>query len=48
LSRTIKETAWQYLEKKRGIDPQKIVVLGRTMGGTIAAWTSQAHRPGDE
>jgi len=40
------EAAWNYLEQIRGIDPQKIVVFGRSLGGSIAAWISQTHRPG--
>lgn len=40
------EAAWNYLEQIRGIDPQKIVVFGRSLGGSIAAWTSRTHRPG--
>ncbi len=40
------ETAWNYLERSRRINPQKIVVFGRSLGGSIAAWISQAHRPG--
>ena len=40
------ETAWKYLEQMRRIDPQKIVVFGRSLGGSIAAWISQTHRPG--
>ncbi|MFB3884470.1 MAG: alpha/beta hydrolase [Thermodesulfobacteriota bacterium] len=40
------EAAWNYLEKVRRIDPEKIVVFGRSLGGSIAAWISQRHRPG--
>lgn len=40
------ETAWNYLEQIRRIDPQKIVVFGRSLGGSIAGWISQTHRPG--
>jgi pimeloyl-ACP methyl ester carboxylesterase len=40
------EAAWNYLEEARRIDPQKIVVFGRSLGGSIAAWISQRHRPG--
>ena len=40
------ETAWNYLEQIRRIDPQKIVVFGRSLGRPIAAWISQTHRPG--
>ena len=40
------EAAWNYLEQMKGIDPQEIVVFGRSLGGSVAAWLSQAHRPG--
>jgi fermentation-respiration switch protein FrsA (DUF1100 family) len=40
------EAAWDYLERNRGIDPQKIVVFGRSLGGSVAAWISQTRRPG--
>ena len=40
------EAAWDYLEQIRGIDPQEIVVFGRSLGGSVAAWISQTHRPG--
>jgi fermentation-respiration switch protein FrsA (DUF1100 family) len=40
------EAAWNYLEQIRRVDPQKIVVFGRSLGGSIAAWISQRHRPG--
>jgi uncharacterized protein len=40
------ETAWNYLESIRGIDRQEIVVFGRSLGGSVAAWMSQEQRPG--
>jgi hypothetical protein len=40
------ETAWNYLEQTRRIDPQHIVVFGQSLGGAIAARISQTHRPG--
>jgi fermentation-respiration switch protein FrsA (DUF1100 family) len=40
------EAAWDYLERIRRIDPQKIVVFGWSLGGPVAAWISQKHRPG--
>ena len=33
------------LIRSRRIDPQKIVVFGRSLGGPIAAWISQTHKP---
>jgi fermentation-respiration switch protein FrsA (DUF1100 family) len=40
------EAAWNYLERIRRIDPQRIVVFGWSMGGPVAAWISQKQRPG--
>lgn len=31
------EAAWQYLTGTRGIDPQRIIVFGRSLGGAVAA-----------
>lgn len=39
------EAAWRYLVEDRQIDPTKIVVFGRSLGGTIAAWLAQDHTP---
>lgn len=30
--------AWQHLIQTRGIDPQQIVIFGRSLGGAVAAW----------
>ena len=32
------EAAWMYLTETRGIDADKIVVFGRSLGASIAAW----------
>ncbi len=40
------EAAWNYLVRFRKEDPGKIVVCGRSLGGAIAAWVSQANTPG--
>jgi hypothetical protein len=40
------ESAWDYLERVRRIDPRKIVVFGWSLGGPVAAWLSRKHRPG--
>lgn len=37
--------AWTYLVEKRGIAPGKIIVVGRSLGGAIAARTAAAHSP---
>jgi fermentation-respiration switch protein FrsA (DUF1100 family) len=39
------EAAWRYLVEDRRIDPSKISVFGRSLGGTIAAWLAQDHTP---
>ncbi len=39
------EAAWNYLIQVRQKDPHKIVVFGRSLGGSIAAWVSQVHKP---
>jgi hypothetical protein len=39
------EAAWQYLTKTRGIDPQQIVVFGRSLGGAVAANLAAKHPP---
>jgi len=39
------EAAWNYLIRVRQEDPHKIVVFGRSLGGAVAVWASQAHKP---
>ncbi len=39
------EAAWNYLVETRGIDPGEIVVFGRSLGGSIAAWLAQQRHP---
>ena len=39
------EAAWNYLIRVRQTDPRKIVVFGRSLGGSIAAWVSRANQP---
>jgi fermentation-respiration switch protein FrsA (DUF1100 family) len=34
------QTAWHYLIKVRRIDPNRIILFGRSLGGAIAAWLS--------
>ncbi|HUT25916.1 MAG TPA: alpha/beta hydrolase [Sumerlaeia bacterium] len=38
--------AWRYLTETRGCSPNEIVILGRSLGGAIAAWLAQRHTPG--
>jgi len=40
------EAAWRYLVKQRSIPPSRIVVIGRSLGGAVAAWLAQKHTPG--
>ena len=39
------EAAWFYLTQKRGIDANRIVVFGRSLGSSIGAWLASHHRP---
>ena len=39
------EAAWFYLTETRGIDASKIIVFGRSLGSSIAAWLASRHRP---
>ncbi len=39
------EAAWSYLVETRGIDANKIVVFGRSLGSSIAAWLASQHTP---
>ena len=37
------ESAWRYLTGTRGIDPMKIVIFGRSLGGGVATWLAVRH-----
>jgi fermentation-respiration switch protein FrsA (DUF1100 family) len=39
------EAAWNFLVSQEGIAPREIIVCGRSLGGPIAAWLAQKHRP---
>jgi len=39
------EAAWRYLIEEQHVDPAEIIVFGRSLGGTIAAWLAQDHPP---
>jgi fermentation-respiration switch protein FrsA (DUF1100 family) len=39
------EAAWRYLVEGRGIDPARIILFGRSLGGSIATWLAQTQRP---
>lgn len=38
--------AWRYLVKTRKIEPRRIVLLGESLGGAVAAWLAGRERPG--
>lgn len=40
------EAAWNYLIHEKNIPPSRIIVMGRSLGGTIAAWLASRHTPG--
>lgn len=40
------EAAWRYLTGERGIDPSRIVIFGRSLGGAIAAHLAATHEVG--
>jgi alpha-beta hydrolase superfamily lysophospholipase len=40
------EAAWQYLIEEREVNPKQVVVFGRSIGGALAAWLAQHHKPG--
>lgn len=39
------EAAWRHLTETRRIAPDDIVVFGRSLGGSVAAWLAARHRP---
>ncbi len=39
------EAAWNYLIRQRKVEPKKIIVFGRSLGGAVAAWLAQGHTP---
>jgi len=39
------EAAWFYLVETRAIDANEIIVFGRSLGASIAAWLASRHRP---
>jgi pimeloyl-ACP methyl ester carboxylesterase len=39
------QAAWAHLVQDRGVDPSRIVVYGRSMGGPIASWLAARERP---
>lgn len=39
------EAAWQYIVKEKNTDPKKTVILGRSLGGPVAARLASKHEP---
>ena len=39
------EAAWQYLVEERKVNPNRIIIFGRSIGGAIAAWLAQNRTP---
>jgi fermentation-respiration switch protein FrsA (DUF1100 family) len=39
------EAAWHYLLQTRKIPPEDMIIFGRSLGGSIAAWLAQDHQP---
>ena len=39
------EAAWRYLTETRGIEADRIILFGRSLGASIAAWLATQHRP---
>ena len=37
------EAAWHYLVRERQMFPTEIIIFGRSLGGSIAAWLAQDH-----
>ncbi len=40
------EAAWRYLTEERGVDPARLVVFGRSVGGAVAAWLAANREAG--
>jgi len=40
------EAAWNYLAETRGLNPDSIIIFGRSLGGAVAVWLAAEHRPG--
>ncbi|MBA7612015.1 hypothetical protein ES703_19249 [subsurface metagenome] len=40
------EAAWQYLIKECQVNPNEVIIFGRSLGGAVAAWLAQSHTPG--
>ncbi len=39
------EAAWRYLVEERGVEPEQIIIFGRSLGGAIATWLAERYSP---
>jgi len=39
------EAAWRYLVETHQVNPSQVVFFGRSLGGAVASWLAQSHRP---
>lgn len=39
------EAAWNWLTKEKKNHPSRIIIVGRSLGGAIAAWLAKEHKP---
>ena len=40
------EAAWNYLQRERGLADSSIIIMGRSLGGSVAAWLAARTSPG--
>ena len=39
------ETAWDYLIEEKKLEQEQIIIFGRSLGGAVACWLAERHRP---
>jgi uncharacterized protein len=39
------EAAWEYVTRRRGVSPERILIFGRSLGGPVAAHLAAKHAP---
>ncbi len=39
------EAAWRYLVEERRVEPERIIIFGRSLGGGVATWLAKTHPP---
>jgi fermentation-respiration switch protein FrsA (DUF1100 family) len=39
------DAAWEWLTRKKGVDPRQILVWGHSLGGGVASWCASKHNP---